>query len=1284
MAGPEPSLAVDEKAGGDRSSSSMPEQAPTAKTPATALLSDAQKQILSTQLDSPEVKVSFLALYRYADGWDVLIIAVSVLCAIAAGAALPLLSIFFGQLTLAFQDVSLDTITFDEFESQLVKNVVYFVYVGLAEFVTVYVSTVGFIYTGERIAQRLRAEYLKAVLRQNVAYFDNLGAGEITTRITADTNLVQDGISQKVALTLTAVATFVTGFVIAYVKFWKLALICTSTLVAFVAVMGGGSRFIVKFSTRSLQDYAVGSSLVQEVLGSIRTATAFGTHERLAAQYESHLKVVERHGIRMQVVQAVMVGAMYAISFLNYGLGFWQGARFLVDGDLDAGGILTVLMAIMTGSYAVGNVFPHSQAFTNAMAAASKIYSTIDRQSPLDPSSKEGNTLERVEGNIELRGVTHVYPSRPDVVVLDDVSLSIPAGRTTALVGPSGSGKSSIIGLLERFYIPVGGELLLDGHQIQDLNLRWLRQQISLVSQEPNLFSTTIFENIRFGLIGTAFENAPETTVREKVEEAAAMANAHAFITTLPEGYQTQVGEGGLVLSGGQKQCIAIARAVISDPKILLLDEATSALDTRSEKVVQAALDRAAEGRTTVVIAHRLSTIRTAHKIVVLAGGKIVEQGTHDELRALGGDYHKLVEAQKLNEDQNPEEEEVEDLDEVIEKVKTEGSQSLKVLSNRNPTLTEESKEIYKVSTLIRFVASFNRKELKLILLGVVFVVLAGCAQPAQAVLYAKAITAITLSSGQLDTLQRDTNFWALMLMALGLAQLFLYAIQGTCLGISSEKLTSRARGMAFRTMLRQDVAFFDRDENTTGSLTSFLSAETRHLSGISGIILGSILMVTTTLTASLVIALVVGWKLALVCISVVPLLLICGFWRVSILAQFQLQSKTAYEASATYACEATTAIRTVAALTKEDAILATYHRQLGRQARDSLIWTLKSSSLYALSQAMTFFCQALAFWYGGTLLARHEYGIFQFFVCFSEVMYGANAAGAIFHHASDMGKAKNAATDFKRLFDRRPAIDVWSQEGQKIEGNACRGAIEFRDVHFRYPTRPAYPVLSGLSFRVEPGQYVALVGASGCGKSTTIALLERFYDVLSGGIYLDGKDISQLNVNSYRSLLALVSQEPTLYQGTVRDNILLGTDDPNVSEEAVVKACKEANIYDFIMSLPDGFDTIVGSKGSMLSGGQKQRVAIARALIRNPRVLLLDESTSALDSESEKVVQAALDAAAKGRTTIAVAHRLSTVQKADVILVFDQGRIVESGTHQELVRRRGHYHELANLQNLG
>jgi ATP-binding cassette, subfamily B (MDR/TAP), member 1 len=280
------------------------------------------------------------------------------------------------------------------------------------------------------------------------------------------------------------------------------------------------------------------------------------------------------------------------------------------------------------------------------------------------------------------------------------------------------------------------------------------------------------------------------------------------------------------------------------------------------------------------------------------------------------------------------------------------------------------------------------------------------------------------------------------------------------------------------------------------------------------------------------------------------------------------------------------------------------------------------------------------------------------------------------------MGKAKHAAQELKTLFDLKPSIDTWSSDGAPVE--TVDGTVEFRDVHFRYPTRPEQPVLRGLNLTVKPGQYIALVGASGCGKSTTIALLERFYDPLAGGIYVDGKEISSLNINEYRSYIALVSQEPTLYQGTIRENVLLGADREDVPDSEIEFACREANIYDFIMSLPDGFNTVVGSKGSMLSGGQKQRIAIARALLRDPKILLLDEATSALDSESEHVVQAALDKAAKGRTTIAVAHRLSTIQKADIIYVFDQGVIVESGDHNELMKKGGRYSELVSLQSLG
>ncbi|KFY02729.1 hypothetical protein O988_01955 [Pseudogymnoascus sp. VKM F-3808] len=1260
--------------------------------------------VLKRQVDIPVVISTYWTLYRYATFNDKLIIALSVVCAIAGGAALPLMTIVFGNLAGQFQ--GLGTMSKEEFNHILSHNVLYFVYIAIAEFVTVYISTVGFIYTGDHISSKIRQQYLEACMRQNIGFFDKLGAGEITTRITADTNLVQDGISEKVGLTLAAVATFVTAFVIGFVKYWKLTLILSSTVFAIVFLMGGLSRFIVKYNKKSLESYALGGTIAEEVISSIRNATAFGTQDKLAKQYDEHLAEAEKWGYKVKVTLACMIGGMMGIVYLNYGLAFWQGARMIVNGETGLSNILTTLLAIMIGAFSFGNVAPNIQAFTTATSAAAKIFSTIDRVSPLNPTDDEGIKLEQVEGTVELRNIKHIYPSRPEVTVMEDVSLVIPAGKKTALVGASGSGKSTIVGLVERFYDPVHGNVYLDGHDVSTLNLKWLRSQISLVAQEPVLFGTTILENIFHGLIGTKYENESLERKTELAVEAAKMANAHEFVTGLPEGYQTHVGERGFLLSGGQKQRIAIARAMISDPKILLLDEATSALDTKSEGVVQAALEVAAAGRTTITIAHRLSTIKDADNIVVMQEGRIIEQGTHDQLLEAQGAYFRLVEAQKIAQVNNTvtaEEQEAIDADdeklarhisetgEYIEdpddknianklnRTATEKSQSSVALQGRTP----EGEKKYSLWTLIKLVASFNRKEMHLMFVGLFWAIICGGGNPTQAVFFAKQILTLTFApASSPEQVLHDSNFWSLMYLMLAIVQFIAFVVQGWAFAFCSERLVHRVRDQAFRTMLRQDIAFFDKDENTAGALTSFLSTETTHIAGLSGATLGTILTVVVTLIAALAVSIAIGWKLSLVVASTIPILLGCGFLRFWILAQFQSRSKKAYESSASYACEATSAIRTVASLTRETDVLDNYKKQLSAQGAVGLKSTLRSSTLYASSQSMTLLVMALGFWYGGTLLANQEYTIFQFFLCFSSIIFGAQSAGTVFSFAPDMGKAKESARALKVLFDRVPAIDSWSTDGEHLE--SMHGTIEFRDVHFRYPTRPEQPVLRGLNLTVKPGQYVALVGASGCGKSTTIALLERFYDPLVGGVFVDGKEISTLNIANYRSYLALVSQEPTLYQGSIRDNILLGADRDNVPDSEIEHACREANIYDFIMSLPDGFGTIVGSKGSMLSGGQKQRIAIARALLRDPKILLLDEATSALDSESEHVVQAALDAAAKGRTTVAVAHRLSTIQKADVIYVFDQGRIVEAGTHGELMKVGGRYAELVNLQQLG
>ena len=1270
-----------------------------------------ERDIIERQIAVPDVKVGYFRLYRYATPLDYLFLAISVLCSIAGGAAMPLMTIIFGQLTGTFQNYFLGATSRAQFNSDLGSFTLYFIYLAIGEFITIYISTIGFIYVGSNITSKIRENYLRAILRQNIGFFDKLGAGEITTRITADTNQIQDGISEKVGLTLTALATFVTAFVIGFIKNWKLTLILSSTVVSIVCIMGFGSIFMIKYSKIGLESYALGGTIADEVFTSIRNTTAFSTQAKLAKQYDKHLAVAQVAGSRSRVSLGFMIGGLMGVIYLNYGLSFWEGSRLLVAGEITLSSVIVIMMSIMIGAFSLGNVAPNTQAFTTAVSAAAKIYSTIDRVSPLDPGSAAGMKLTQVEGTIELRNIKMIYPSRPEVTVMNDVSLVVPAGKVTALVGASGSGKSTIVGLVERFYDPVGGSVYLDGHYLPDLNLQWLRQQISLVSQEPVLFGTSIFNNIAQGLIGTSDETADMKRKTMLIETAAKLANAHDFVSSLPEGYETNVGERGFLLSGGQKQRIAIARAVVSDPKILLLDEATSALDTKSEGVVQEALDAAAKGRTTITIAHRLSTIKGADNIVVMSEGRIVEQGNHNDLIERKAAYYNLVEAQRIaaiNEEKqaadgaaemaqiektesqlyrNPTIEQIdasEDPDDFSLAAKLKRSQTGQSLSSRvlKAKSTEKVKD-YDLWTLIKLVADFNKEERGLMIIGLIASVICGGGNPTQAVFMAKAITAMSRPTTEYNQLRSEINFWSLMYLMLAIVQIIAFSIQGTVFAICAERLIRRARIRAFQSILRQEIAYFDREENSAGALTSFLSTETVHIAGISGVTLGTLLVVGITLVAALSLGIGIGWKLGLVVTATVPVLLTCGFLRFWMLVQFQQKSKKAYEQSASYASEAVSAIRTVASLTREDDVWQHYHKGLVAQGRKNLISVLKSSILYASSQSLVFLCMALGFWYGGTLIAAGEYGMFQFFVVFSAIIFGAQSAGTIFSFAPDMGKARHAASQLKALYDRKPEIDSWSTEGEDVPD--MKGSIEFRDVHFRYPTRPEQPVLRGLNLTVKPGQYIALVGPSGCGKSTTIAMMERFYDPLAGGVYVDGKEISSLNINQYRSYLALVSQEPTLYQGTIRDNVLMGSDnDATTTQADIEQACKDANIYNFIISLPDGFNTTVGSKGTLLSGGQKQRIAIARALLRNPKILLLDEATSALDSESEKVVQHALDQAAKGRTTIAVAHRLSTIQKADMIYVFDNGRVVESGTHNELMKKGGKYAELVQMQGLG
>ncbi|KAL1792862.1 hypothetical protein ACET3X_009369 [Alternaria dauci] len=1251
--------------------------------PPMAGLSDQEKDIIERQLTAPNLTVGYFSLFRYATAKDKLIMVVALIASIAAGAVMPLMTIVYGNFAGSFTSFSVDAVAAAKFQDQINQYTLYFVYLGIGSFVTSYISIIGFSYTGERITRAIRELYLRAIFRQNIAFFDFLGSGEITTRISSDMNLVQDGIGQKIGLFVTGVSMFVTAIIIGFIRSWKLSLIMLAATLALIMMMGVNGTLMKKAQTLSIDEYATAASLAEEVLSSARNVAAYGTQKRLESKYKAFVDRATVHDFKAKFWLSMMIAGMMGVLNLQYGLAFWQGKRFLDDGELGVSNILTVVMALMIAGFSIGQNLPHLQAFGGATAAATKVFNTIERISPIDPETDEGIVPDDFVGNLEFRNLKHVYPSRPDTTVLSDFNLDVPSGKMIALVGASGSGKSTIVGLLERFYLPMEGQIFLDGRDITTLNLRWLRQHMAIVSQEPVLFSTTIYESILHGLVNTEYADVSDEKKMELIENAAKIANAHDFIMDLPEKYQTKVGERGGLLSGGQKQRVAIARAIVSDPKILLLDEATAALDTKSETAVQEALDRASQGRTTIVIAHRLSTIKNADNIVVMALGRIVEQGTHQELLDRKAVYASLVQAQELTSKISPANRMtlLDDPDSKTEGIANEEKLALLRTTTSAPTESaarkDEQEKEYGTWELVKFAWEMNRGEHTTMTLGLVFSFLAGCNPAIQAIFLGNSINSLLSPGTSLGGL--NVNFWCGMFLMLGIVIGFFYYVQGMTLSRGSARLVGSVRTRAFGAMLRQDMEFFDGDTVTSGALSNFLSSEANRLAGLSGSTLGTIVSAAASIFVAIIVACSFGWKLALVCSATIPLVIACGYFRFYALTRMEKRTKETSDA-ASFACEAASSIRTVASLSLEKYLLGTYHVKLADQGKGYFKFTNVSAVLFATSQGLSMFIFALVFWYGGRLMFSGEYTVLQFFIVYSSIINGAQSAGAIFSFAPDMGEARDAAKLLKSFLNRIPKIDHWSPEGIKIE--RLSGKVELQDVRFTYPGRPDHRVLRGVSLSAKPGQFIALVGASGSGKSTVMQLLERFYDPTSGGVLVDDVDLKDYNLQDYRSQLAIVSQETTLYTGTIRENILADKED--LGDEAVIQACKDANIYDFITSLPDGFNTLVGAKGALLSGGQRQRIAIARALLRDPKVLLLDEATSALDSTSERVVQAALDSAAQGRTTIAIAHRLSTIQHADVIYVFDQGKIVEKGRHDDLVAKKGVYFELAKLQAIG
>uniref|UniRef100_A0A0K0EWT7 LP14331p (inferred by orthology to a D. melanogaster protein) n=1 Tax=Strongyloides venezuelensis TaxID=75913 RepID=A0A0K0EWT7_STRVS len=1250
--------------------------------------------------------------FRYANKTDIILLVIGFVTTILSGLAQPVLSIISGRVTN-------DLLTYPpkswEFRIKAYENVYIFLGIGVFTLFNNFIQFMTFSTVCNRIVARIRKEYLKSILRQNAGWFDKTQAGILTTRLNDNVDRIREGLGDKLGLLLRGAWMYISAVVIAFSYEWRTTLMMLGVAPATCICMALMSQLIGFSTMNELMNVGQAGAIAEETILAVRTVQSFNGQEERIEKYRNALLGAIKHSILSGLWSGLFGGLFFFILITYLGCGMCYGGYLLSVGIFGSpGDVFIVVMSMLLGAYFLGLVSPHLMVLLNARVAASTLYNTIDRVPPIDCYNKKGNVIENVKGKVQFKNVHFRYPTRKDQKILHGIDFEVNPGETVALVGHSGCGKSTSVGLITRLYEPEEGSITIDNVEVRDLNIDWLRNIVGIVQQEPILFSDTLAENLRMG--------NPNIT-HEQMVEVCKMANAHEFIENLPDKYETLIGEGGVQLSGGQKQRVAIARTLARDPKILLLDEATSALDTQSESIVQSALNNASKGRSTIVIAHRLSTIKTANKIIVFEKGNIIEQGTHDGLVKLNGKYAQLVKAQQFtnldSEEDNTRGGSEDDESRVFraEPVGYRGNYSVRssissiqssIRSGRDAFMrADANNQSFRVqSALVSDMVAMDpqyalnaineleeldesQKESSaniltvykeaegyygLLLLGLGIAILRGFELPGLGLLFTHVFR---LFQGSYDGhMVGQLAITIAYFAACGAGTFITQLLSSVIYAYTSGHLTLKYRVLAFSSILYQDASFFDKKVNSPGELITRLAADVPNIRALLDGRMLQILYGLTSIITCIILSYIYTWQVSTLGVG---LLIILGVSQItlSLLIQNKTKELMKNDEAGKISIEAIENVKTVQLLTRCDFFIHIYNKAVTLKKKNEFQRSKLEAINYAISQTFQYFILTVVYAIGiHVIYMGHKppQDVFQ------GVIFMLLGSVAVMNAASYFPEVVKANTSAKTLFKiiRSKPLTGDHMAGEKHQ---IRGNIMFDNIKFTYPARKNQIVMNGLHFSIQKGQTVALVGPSGSGKSTTISMLERFYDPSGGAVRLDGKDLKSLSLYYLRTQMALVGQEPRLFSGTIKENICFGL--KNVSQEKIDEALELSNSKKFISLLPEGMNTEVGEKGSKLSGGQKQRIAIARALVRDPKILLLDEATSALDSESERAVQEALDKARLNRTCVTIAHRLSSIQNSDLIVYIAEGQVKESGTHSQLLTKKGHYWNLIQQQNL-
>ena len=1105
--------------------------------------------------------------------------------------------------------------------------------------------------TATRVQETLRGRLYDKIAELGPAWFAGERTGGVMLSIVDGVEQLQTFFGQYVPQLSIAVLTPIAIF--AFIAWWDVPVATVMLVFALVTLIA--PTVFVQTERRTSQGRqqalkAFGSEFLDGVQG-LPTLKAFGQSRafgrRLADKArelcDSTLRVLSTGVMTRGITDCgVAIGAAAALA-----LGVWRVSHGLMS-------IQALLIVLMAGTEVFrplrdlrmvlhqGMVGQSAAAGINALLAAEPLV-------PPHPANWPQASVPLIP-TIAFEDVHFAYPGGRGAAH-DGLSFSVGAGDKIGIVGPSGSGKSSVARLLLRLFDPQDGNVLVGGRDLRTLDPEAVRRMIAVVHQDTYLFHGTVEENLRLG--------KPDAD-RHELEAAARDANAHEFISALPQGYQTMIGERGVMLSGGQRQRLAIARALLRDAPILILDEALSSVDAENEAVIQQGLDRLSAGRTTLILAHRLSSVIGADRILVLDHGRVVESGRHAELIRRDGPYRRLMGAQA--------EEREGDLA-LVEDNAAAGTpgerEQIELAAETAPVeLAVEAASVSwaaTLGTLVEIIKPWRRRFAVVVGSGIARV----AAFIGVGIIGALAVAAVKTGSP-----------FGFLLVLLALA--------APLAGLLHWLESWLAHDIAYRLLAEMRIALFAKLDalapaylmrRRSGDLIALASQDVETVEYFFAHTVAPALVAILVPATVLIVLAVVAWPIAL---ALLPFVLFAALAPVVTRARIDRLGAQARDALGLLGAYVTETIQGLNDLVAFQAVAGRRRSFIGlvrgyQQIRLELLGDLSAQT--ARLETVTGLGGLAVAVVGARLAAEHQLAptMLPLLILLSL---------SSFLPISEIAQVSRQLAD--TIASTRRLYAVHREQPAVVDGPLCPpepaggSAIRFEGASFTYPGARR-PALADIRLEVPAGATLALVGRSGAGKTTIANLLLRFWDPTAGRIMIDGVDLRDFELDHLRRRVSLVSQDTYLFNDTLRANVALAR--PEADEAAIHRALEQAALAEFVESLPEGLDTPCGERGVQLSGGQRQRVAIARAFLKNAPTLVLDEATSHLDAVSEAQVRGALDTLMRDRTTIVIAHRLSTVRNADLLAVLDHGRLIETGSHAELLARNGLYARLIRHQ---